>query len=360
MAITHPAQDRYSALVLAKLRASLVLQDGIVFNNDYEGNPVAGKVRIPVRDTEVLVGDYDVATGLAIGQGATSYLDVLINKQKAVNELIDGYEAAAVPDGLIAERLDSAGYALARQLDSDGATELLASGTVTNVDLITAADAYSHFVDIRTLLSKANVPPIGRYALVTPDFLGLLLKSPEFIKASDLGDAVVQTGAIGKIAGFSVFEFNDNTPNLRCICGHPGWSTRVKEWSVPVAINNLGNQYIGASAVQGRLVYGHKLTKPLTVRIIYSPGELDASLTAVGAALGKTKIVCTAPTGTAKYRKNPATRVVFDQSDSGFTAITTDPTVVVGDILEVVDFVGGLAKSVCYLTVTADVIGTGA
>jgi len=355
MAITHPAQDRYSELVLAKLRASLVLQDGIVFNNDYEGNPVAGKVRIPVRDTEVAVGDYDVATGLAIGQGATSYLDVLINKQKAVNELIDGYEAAAVPDGLVAERIDSAGYALARQLDSDGATELLASGTVTNFDLITAADVYSHFVDIRTLLSKANVPPIGRYALVTPDFLGLLLKSPEFIKASDLGDAVVQTGAIGKIAGFSVFEFNDNTPNLRCICGHPGWSTRVNEWSVPVAINNLGNQYIGASAVQGRLVYGHKLTKPLTVRIVYSPGELAASLDQ-GSATGKTKVVCTAPTGTAKYRVKPATRVVFNQSDSGFTAISTEFSPSVGDIVEVVDFVSSKAKSVCYLTVTADVI----
>jgi len=355
MAITHPAQDRYSELVLAKLRASLVLQDGIVFNNDYEGNPVAGKVRIPVRDTEVAVGDYDVATGFAIGQGATSYLDVLINKQKAVNELIDGYEAAAVPDGLVAERIDSAGYALARQLDSDGATELLASGTVTNFDLITAADAYSHFVDIRTLLSKANVPPIGRYALVTPDFLGLLLKSPEFIKASDLGDAVVQTGAIGKIAGFSVFEFNDNTPNLRCICGHPGWSTRVKEWSVPVAINNLGNQFIGASAVQGRLVYGHKLTKPLTVRIVYSPGELAASLDQ-GSATGKTKVVCTAPTGTAKYRVKPATRVVFNQSDSGFTAISTEFSPSVGDIVEVVDFVSSKAASVCYLTVTADVI----
>lgn len=355
MAITHPAQDRYSALVLAKLRASLVLQDGIVFNNDYEGNPVAGKVRIPVRDTEVGVGDYDVASGLAISQGSTTYLDVLINKNKAVNELIDGYEAAAVPDGLIAERLDSAGYALARQLDSDGATELLASGTVTNFDLITAADAYSHFVDIRTLLSKANVPPIGRYALVTPDFLGLLLKSPEFIKASDLGDAVVQTGAIGKIAGFSVFEFNDNTPNLRCICGHPGWATRVNEWAVPVQVKDLGNQFIGASAVQGRLVYGHKLTKPLTVRIVYSPAELVASLDQ-GATEGKTKVVCAAPTGTAKYRKNPATRVVFDQSDSGFTAISTEFSPSVGDIIEVVDFVSSKAKSVCYLTVTADVI----
>lgn len=353
MAITHPAQDRFSNLVLAKLRASLVLQDGIVFNNNYEGNPVAGKVRIPVRDTEVGVGDYDVASGLAISQGSTTYLDVLINKNKAVNELIDGYEAASVPDGLIAERLDSAGYSLAKQLDSDGATELLATGTVTNVALIDNTNAYSTMVDIRTLLSKANVPLVGRYALVTPDFMSLILKSEEFIKASDLGDAVVQTGAIGKIAGFSVYEFNDETPGLRCICGHPGWATRVNEWAVPVQVKDLGNQFIGASAVQGRMVYGHKLTRATTVRIVYSPGELVADL--VPGTTSGTKITATPGLGgTAKYRKNPATRVVYDQSDSGFTAIGDNIAAVVGDVFEVAEFVGGKAKAVKYLVVTAE------
>jgi hypothetical protein len=356
MAITHASQERYSSLVLAKLRASLVLQDGIVFNNNYEGDPVAGKVRIPVRDTEVVVGDYEVSTGLAIGQGATTYVDVLINKQKAVNELIDGFEAASVPDKLVAERLDSAGYSLALQLDADGATELLSIGTKTAVAAITSANAYSSMVDLRTLMSQAKVPPTARYALVTPAFLGLILKSPEFIKASDLGDAVVQSGAVGRIAGFTIYEWNDSTPGLQCICGHPGWSTRVNEWSVPVGINNLTNAYIGASAVQGRMVYGHKLTKPLTVRVVYSPGELGMSF--AKGVTGKTIITASGGSGTAKYRKNPTTRVVFDQSDSGFTAITVDPTVAVGDILEVVDFVGAAAKLVGYHTVVLADIGT--
>jgi hypothetical protein len=43
---THTRQDRYSSLVLAKLRQELVLKDGIVFNNDYEGNPTAGAVKV--------------------------------------------------------------------------------------------------------------------------------------------------------------------------------------------------------------------------------------------------------------------------------------------------------------------------
>lgn len=355
MAKTHDMQDRYSALVLAKLRASLVLRDGIVFNNDYEGNPVAGKVRIPVRDTEVAVGDYDVATGKAIAQGATTYMDVLINKDKAVNELIDGYEAAAVPDGLIAERLDSAAYSLALQLDQDGATELLANGTVNNVALISASNAYASMVDMRTIMSKANIPNAGRYALVTPDFFALLLKSPEFIKASDLGDAVVQTGAIGSIAGFTLYEWNDATPGLQAICGHPRWAVRVNEWSVPVGVKTLTNQYIGASAVQGRMAYGHKLTRASAVQILYSPSELGATA-AAGSNAGETAITASGATGTAMYRINPATRVVYGQGTTGFTALSTVPKPSVGDIIEVVDFVASKAVAVSYITVTADMI----
>jgi hypothetical protein len=355
MAKTHTAQDRYSDLVLAKLRAELVLRDGIVFNNDYEGDPVAGKVRIPVRDTEVGVGDYDVATGKSISQGATTYVDILVNKDKAVNELIDGYEAASVPDGLVAERLDSAGYSLALQLDSDGAIELLANSTIMNVAQITKDNAYAAMVDVRTAMSKANIPATQRYALVVPDFFALLLKSPEFIKASDLGDAVVQTGAIGSIAGFTLYEWNDSTPGLQAICGHPRWATRVKEWSAPIAINPLTNTYIKASAVQGRMVYAHKVTRAAAVRAMYSPAELGATA-AAGSSAGDTAITASNASGTAKYRVNPTTRVVYDQADTGFTAISTNPKPSVGDILEVVDFVSSKAKAVSYIVVTADMI----
>ena len=48
--MTHQLQERYSKLVLAKMRQEAVLKDGIVFNSDYEGSPKAGAVKIPVRD----------------------------------------------------------------------------------------------------------------------------------------------------------------------------------------------------------------------------------------------------------------------------------------------------------------------
>lgn len=352
---THERQERYSSLVLKKLRKELILKDGIVFNNDYEGNPTAGAVKIPVRDTEVAVGDYDVATGKAIGQGSTTYLDLPINKDKAVNELIDGYEAAAVPDNLLADRLDSAGYSLATQLDNDGGTVLLAEGTANNIALVDKDNVYSAMVDMRTILSKANIPLTQRYALVTPDFYALLLKSPEFIGPSQLGDAVVQSGAVGRIAGFTLYEWNDDTPGLKCICGHPGWATRVNEWKVPVSVTTLPPPYIGASSVNGRMVYAHKVTRGVAVQIMYAPGTLSASA-AAGTAADETKITVTGATGTAKYRVNPTARVVYGQADTGFTAVSTNPKPAVGDIIEVVDFVSAKAVAVKYISVTAEMI----
>lgn len=91
-----------------------------------------------------------------------------------------------------------------------------------NVSQITKSNIYDTIVDIRTAMSKAKIPNDGkRYLLVTPDAMSLILKSPEFISASSLGDTVKESGAVGKIAGFLVIEWNDSTANLAMIAGHP-------------------------------------------------------------------------------------------------------------------------------------------
>lgn len=269
--MAHTPQDRFAAMVLAKLRATLVTKDNLVFNNRYEGTPTAGSVKIPVRDTEVTPRAYDKMTGLDLEGSSTTYMTLPIDKDKAVNEIIDGFDAAAVPDGIVAERLDSAGYGMALEIDIESIELLETSGTdMSNTTTSTKANIYSHIVEARTQLSNANVPLDGRYILVSPEVYGLLLTSEEFVKAGDLSQELVAQGVVGRIAGFNVLEttnFSDDKTEF--VAGHPNWSHRVMEWMVAPKIVSLDGdaQYVGASAIKGRDVYGMKVSRGITIAV---------------------------------------------------------------------------------------------
>lgn len=353
--MAHETQECYSSLVLAKMRAENILKDGVIFNNDYEGDPTAGSVKVPVRDDEVRADEYDRANGAELTTGTTTYRPILVNRDISVNELIDGYEAEAVPDDLAADRLDSAGYSLARVLDSNGASILISGGTHTNISALSPATIYSETVNLRTLMSKANVPNDGkRYLLVTPDTYSVMLKCPEFVRASNLGDSVVQEGLLGKIAGFNVYEWNDNTANLAMIAGHPRYATRINEWKVPVAIKNLADgKHIGASAVQGRMVFGHEVLRKNAIYIAFAAAPLTVSLASF--ASGKAKVtVAESASDSFAYRVNPRERCALGEQptatelESGVTEITAKK----GDVIEVIDLdADGKCVKVGYVTV---------
>lgn len=279
----HAHQERWSSLVDAKLRQTLVTRDNYIFNTDYEGSPTAGKVKIPVRDTEVTVKDYDKATGVDLETGTTTYMDLDIDRDKAVNELIDGYDAASVPDNLVADRLDSAGYSMALAMDQDS-IDCLETTTGTNVattkTAATESTAYKEVLAAKTYLGRKGVPQAGRWLIASPEFMATLMMDDHFIRQGDLSQEMKNAGAVGSVAGFAIFESNnlafENTKittskktTTEFIAGHPNWCHRVQEWAVDVHAQDLAGsgKYIGASAVQGRKVYGLKISKPQTVYI---------------------------------------------------------------------------------------------
>lgn len=265
----HEPQERYSNMVLAKLRKTAIFVR--LFNNRYEGTPTAGAVKIPVRDTEVTVGDYDKSKGGSLSESSTIYKTLPIDKDKYVNELIDGYDAASVPDNLIADRLDSAGYSMGISLDSELIDLLATKGTAsTNTAALTPETIYASVVDELAKLKKKGLRIEEMWLAVTNDVYAILLKSPEFIKASALGDSVVQNGCVGKIAGLDVYETNNISDdlNVEYIIGNKVFCHFVDEWKVKVGINDLKDgAHIGASAVQGRRVYGNMISRPETVTV---------------------------------------------------------------------------------------------
>lgn len=281
--MAHTNQERWATLVDAKLRNQLVTVDNLIFNSRYEGDPTSGKVKIPVRDTEVAVKAYDKATGVDLETGNTSYITLDIDQDEAVNELIDGYDAASVPDGIVAERLDSAGYSLALLIDKQSIDALEGASGATVSSTKTAAteeNAYTLALEARRTLSRKGVPADGRFMIADPEYLEALLHDDHFVRQGDLSQELVQQGVIGRIAGFNVFESNNmdyesttrvsnKKTTTEFICGHPNWCHRVMEWQVAVHLQDLNGsgKYIGASAIQGRKVFGIKVSKPQTLFI---------------------------------------------------------------------------------------------
>jgi len=70
---------------------------------------------------------------------------------------------------------------------------------------LNASDPYHSFVDARKLLNDARVPMDGRVAVVGSSVEAALLKSEQFARADQAGDANALRGAIiGRVAGFNV------------------------------------------------------------------------------------------------------------------------------------------------------------
>ena len=142
-------------------------------------------------------------------------------------------------------------------------------------------------------------------------------------------EAVVQTGALGQIAGFNIFEDATLPDTSVFIVGHPNWCTRIEEWAVPVRLQSLegSGTFIGASAVQGRKIYKHAVTKSSTLLI--RPTMLDP-VYAIDKATDKATITSTGSTS-IKYRLSAAaTPTVWGDWTDYSAAIS----VVAGDKLE--------------------------
>lgn len=265
----------YSKNVDAKLRATSVFAN--IFNNRHDliGGVTGGAVNIPVR-ADATVGTYVTATGLAISNPTTTYQKLLLDNEIAVNELIDGFMAAAVPDGMVAERLDSAGYGLANAVDAALAAALIAGGTASSdTTALTKSNVYEKLITDITTVKKAKVDPSKIWIAVTSDTYALLIQSPEFIAATaNVGE--LEAGFVGRLAGMPVYEainLNGKTTGsgqsqktVDYVVGNGDFCHFVDAWNVPVHVADLADgAHIGCSAVQGRKAFGYKITQQTSV-----------------------------------------------------------------------------------------------
>ena len=286
---THDTQIRFANTIKALFRKKNNLRQ--FAGTDYEGSPTSGSVRIPVRDTEVVVGDYDIVAGGSLGTSATVYIPVLVNKNKFINELIDGQEAASVPDAMIAQRLASGSFSLQRTQELDFIAALRDSTVAqdtgggqintanptyeTSVTVLTNTTAYNAVsASIGTMIDNGVDPQDIKVAISTATET-LLLEDIKYTNAaSEIGSERAMSGVVGIIRGVEVVRSSNlatvaaaganvalDGTTVEYMVFSPLWAQAGDEWKVMPSINDLKDGvHIGSSALQAREAYFNALT----------------------------------------------------------------------------------------------------
>ena len=236
------------------------------FSSDYEGEPVSGAVKVPVRNMDPEIKPYDVKNGVDLSQSATSYMTILVDNHDAINELIDGYEASAVPDNLVAQRLEAGAYARAKKLEANALTVLKANSVPSTQDDCTASNVYSNIVKDIAILAKKGVDKNRMYVAISYETETLLLTDEKFSNsASQIGAELARNGVVGRVNGVNVIteDLGENASGqaVEYIIYGVEWTQKVDGWKVGLAVNDLKDgKHVGASALQDRYVYTDAVT----------------------------------------------------------------------------------------------------
>ncbi len=265
---THYRQEKYANAIVALMRQQFNIRND--FSRDYDGNPVSGAVQVPVRNGDITLSNYDILNGITMTQSATTYLQILVNNHKGFSELIDGYEAAAVPDNVQAQRIESASYVLGKTLE-ESAIQALVDGGTTEVDTtaLTTSTVYTAIATSIKTLKARGINATDLRVAVSADTELLLLTDEKFANTSgQLGAELIRDGVIGKINGVMVKANYLMPDNVQYIVYAPMWCQAIDAWKVmPNIIDIRDGAHIGASALQGRMIYTDTVTNALAVQI---------------------------------------------------------------------------------------------
>ncbi len=259
---THERQERYADEAVKLMRPLMKIRN--TFSRDYEGKPTAGAVKVPVRKIDVELKDYDVKSGVPLSQSATTYKNIPVDNHKAINELIDGYEADAVPDNLVAQRLESGSYVMGRALENDAISALL-TGKPSTQGALSKENVYETLLKDVSIISKLGVDKSRIKVAISYETEVMLLTDEKFSNtASQIGAELARNGVVGRINGVDVITQDLGTKDgaaVEYIVYAIDWCQAIDEWKKEPHIAGLSDgAHIGASALQGRMVYADALT----------------------------------------------------------------------------------------------------
>ena len=249
--------------------ASIIKQ---ISRKDIIGTPGTTTVKVYVHELAT-IADYVPGTGVSLTADGSAYVTISNLKEKAVNEILDGFTVETAPTDYVVQRLVAAMEASGEQIDDDGfikmesdGTELVAAGGL----LPTVATIYEDILDLKLALDLVKAPKKKRNLVMTPTMENLMLDTDsKLILDTSKGDSIITEGYIGRVLGFDVFSTTALPVGTNMIASQERAFVFGDACTRDVRVQSLdgSGQFIGDAAVQGRWAYVSGAVRPTLIQV---------------------------------------------------------------------------------------------
>ena len=275
MALTTFIPELWNARLLNALDKAHVFA-GLV-NRDYEGEIKKQGDTVHINTIgEVTIGTYTKDTDFTSGPQALTATDstLAINQAKYFNFAVDDIDTAQAAGDIMDKAMQRAAYGLADAADKYLADQLAAAITTANGNQVgttavalTKENVYENIVKMKTILDKANVPTTGRWLVVPPEMVALILQDDRFVKTGGaMAEETLRNGWVARAVGFDIYESNNcnsttasSTTTYTITAGDEGACTYAEQISDTEAYRP---EKRFADAVKGLHLYGAKVVDP--------------------------------------------------------------------------------------------------
>ena len=197
--------ERYSAIVAPNLYGQAVLQPGVTYNDDYQGDAASGLVKIPkiVRD-----GDGDPlppASDFTHENAETTLIDLRLNNGFFKSKKIYSIAAASVPYKLADAQLSVATKDAQQDWQRGGLACLVKEGVAdADTTALTKTNIKTRIIATRKALRAKHANP--DVLIISVDAFAAFLEFSGSEYTPDTNESVAKTGRSGSWFGFKVLE----------------------------------------------------------------------------------------------------------------------------------------------------------
>jgi hypothetical protein len=263
----------WSSVLLASLKKSEVYAS--ITNRNYEGEIANQGDTVHINSiSRPTINAYTVGATITVESLTTADRTLLVDQADYFAFEVDDIDKRQVAGSVMEMAMVEAAYALADKVDQFIAGKYADVATANKVNagaavsVLTGATAYTQLTKLKQKLDEANVPMEGRFAIIPPWYLALLLDSTNFAAnpAANISSALI-TGQIGRAVGLDILvsnnvvtsPFSGAATTYAVLAGVPGAISFVEQIN---QVEAYRLQTTFADAVRGLHLYGAKTIRP--------------------------------------------------------------------------------------------------